>query len=73
MMSPPLSGLDPSPFPDIAAVTVGGESARRWGCGYPEKNRWIDSPGNRLPNLRVIPRPIPRRVPGAVAGEDRIF
>ena len=73
MMSLLLSDRDPSPFPDIAAVSVERERAHSWGSGSPEKNRWIDSPGNRLPNLRVIPRPSPSRVPGAVAGEDRIF
>ena len=73
MMSSPLSGRDPSPFSDIAAVTVGGKGARRWGCGSPEMNRWIDSPVNRWPSLRVIPLPRPGRGPGAVAGEDRIF
>ena len=73
MMSRLLNDRDLSPFPDIAAVSVGRESAQRWGSGSPEKNRWIDSPVNRLPDLRVIPRPRPGRGPGAVAGEDRIF
>jgi hypothetical protein len=47
VMSRLLNDLDLSQFLDIAGVSVGRERARRWGCGSPEMNRWIDSPVNR--------------------------